>query len=151
MNIPINKNIDNYKDDFFKGLTMRQSIYSIATLVVGAGAFFVSGTVAGLPQMVSIYITMLFAIPTAVVGFVEIHGMTALEYIKKKKGAAGNQGYFYESEESAILEEAKGTDGKAAGCLHALMGRIKKRASPKPVLEAPESISVEEAERWLND
>ena len=36
MLIPVNQNIDEYKDDFYKGLTLRQSVISLITIAVGA-------------------------------------------------------------------------------------------------------------------
>ena len=40
--IPVNQDIDSYKDDFFKGLTMRQTLFAVAAVVVSGGllAFF---------------------------------------------------------------------------------------------------------------
>ena len=35
MLIPVNQNIDEYKDDFYKGLTLRQSVISLVTVAVG--------------------------------------------------------------------------------------------------------------------
>ena len=42
MMIPVNQDIDSYKDDFFKGLTMRQTLFAVAAVIVSGGllAFF---------------------------------------------------------------------------------------------------------------
>ena len=42
MKIPVNKNIDVYKDDFFKGLSMRECLCALLTLVSGTAVFFLS-------------------------------------------------------------------------------------------------------------
>ena len=41
MKVQVNQNIDSYKDDFFKGLTFRQTAVSVIGVSVGAGIFLV--------------------------------------------------------------------------------------------------------------
>ena len=59
MKIPVNKNIDVYKDDFFKGLSMRECLCALLTLVSGTAVFFLSDSLLRLPQEVSLYCALL--------------------------------------------------------------------------------------------
>ena len=34
MMVPVNPNLDAYKDDFFKGLTMKQTLYAVSAVTV---------------------------------------------------------------------------------------------------------------------
>lgn len=83
MKIPVNKNIDEYKDDFFKGLTLRQTVSAAITLAVGIGVFFLCSAI-GIPQGISLYLAMPLAFVTGASGFLEIYGMTPLRYIRKR-------------------------------------------------------------------
>ena len=51
MKIPVNKNIDVYKDDFFKGLSMRECLCALLTLVSGTAVFFLSDSLLRLPHV----------------------------------------------------------------------------------------------------
>lgn len=84
MKIPVNKNIDEYKDDFFKGLTLRQTAAAALTLAVGIGVFFVCDIILGIPQGIALYLAMPLAFVTGASGFLEIYGMTPLQYIRKR-------------------------------------------------------------------
>ena len=59
MKIPVNKNIDVYKDDFFKGLSMRECLCALLTLVSGTAVFFLSDSLLRLPQEVSLYLSLI--------------------------------------------------------------------------------------------
>lgn len=105
MNIPINRNIDEYQDDFYKGLSSRQVGYAVVLILTGGGAFGVSYFVLGLPQMFCIYITILFALPIAVTGFLKISGMSIPEFLKKRKLVIENPLFLYDSEESVYITD----------------------------------------------
>lgn len=83
MKIPVNKNIDEYKDDFFKGLTLRQTVSAALTLAVGIGVFFLCSAI-GIPQGISLYLAMPLAFLTGASGFLKIYGMTPPQYIRKR-------------------------------------------------------------------
>lgn len=85
MRIPVNKNIDNYKDDFFKGLTLKQTLYAALTLATGVGVFAILNMALHLEATVSIYLSVPFCVPVAALGFLKPHGMSLSEYRKKKK------------------------------------------------------------------
>ena len=50
MKIPVNKNIDVYKDDFFKGLSMRECLCALLTVASGTAVFFLSDSLLRLPH-----------------------------------------------------------------------------------------------------
>ena len=50
MQIPVNKNIDDYKDDVFKGLTLRQAAMAALTVASGILGFAIGHFLLGLPQ-----------------------------------------------------------------------------------------------------
>lgn len=82
MQIPVNKNIDQYKDDFFKGMTMRQSVFGIATVTAGSVVFLFFYLYLKLPVMPSVYLMLPVALPVAIAGFLRIDGKTPGEYLK---------------------------------------------------------------------
>lgn len=85
MNIPINRNIDEFRDDFYKGLSFRQTCFSVLTVGAGGAAFVFTKVILGIPQMIAVYITIAAAAPWAVWGFIKIRGMPANVYLKKRK------------------------------------------------------------------
>lgn len=98
MQIPVNKNIDSYKDDFFKGLSFRETLYSFLTLVMGTAAFFLCYLILKLPQTISLYIALPAAMPFAMAGFGKIHGLPIGEYLKLKRQAKRKPEYVYKPE-----------------------------------------------------
>ena len=98
MMIPVNQDIDSYKDDFFKGLTMRQTLFAVAAVVVSGGllAFFL--IYLKLNASASMYLTLPVAFPIIAVGFIKIHGIPLGEYLKRKKKVEQQSSFFYQPE-----------------------------------------------------
>lgn len=96
MQIPVNKNIDNYKDDFFKGLTMKQTLFAGLTLAVGVGVFAILNMVLHFDATLSIYLAVPFCVPIAALGFLRPHGMSLFEYRRKKKEMKANPILYFE-------------------------------------------------------
>ena len=96
--IPVNQDIDSYKDDFFKGLTMRQTLFAVAAVVVSGGllAFFL--IYLKLNASASMYLTLPVAFPIIAVGFIKIHGIPLGEYLKRKKKVEQQSSFFYQPE-----------------------------------------------------
>ncbi len=84
MNKEINQDIGAIKDDFFKGLTLRECIYGLSAFILGAGSVFVMVFVCG----VNVNIAITLCIPVIAViglcGFYSQNGMTLLAIIRKK-------------------------------------------------------------------
>lgn len=79
MEVKINREIRNYTESMFFGLSMRQFVFSILAIGVAVGLFFVLRPHLG-TETVS-WIVILAAAPFAMLGFVSYHGMTAEQFI----------------------------------------------------------------------
>lgn len=73
MECPVNKEIRNYREGVFMGLSMRQTIWGFVALVVAAAANFGLRLVAG-KETASVLSILLAALPVAV-GFLSYHGL----------------------------------------------------------------------------
>lgn len=73
MECPVNKEIRNYREGVFMGLSMRQTAWGAAALVVAAAANFGLRLVAG-KETASVLSILLAALPVAV-GFLSYHGL----------------------------------------------------------------------------
>lgn len=122
MQIPVNKNIDHYKDDFFKGMTMRQAIFGIATVTAGAAAFLFFYIYLELPAMVSVYLMLPIAMPVAAVGFLKIDGKSPGDYLKKRRRTVRTPLYRFvpvmlmeQADQEHRLENAPNSDYQGKG------------------------------------
>ncbi len=95
MLIPVNQNIDDYKDDFYKGLTLRQSVISLITVAVGAVVYLALTGLLHLPQSLSLYMTLPVVFPIAAYGFLKIHGMNIAEYVRKRGTVKEHSSYSF--------------------------------------------------------
>ena len=114
MVIYVNKNIDEYKDDFFKGLTFRQSMISAAAVISGACVFLFLYMGLGFPQSLSLYLTLPVVFPIAATGFLKIHGMSLIEYLKQRHQVRQNPVYLYHPVMLRMAEEME-DDGFFSG------------------------------------
>lgn len=97
MNIPINRNIDEFQDDFYKGLSFRQTCFSAVTLVSGGTVFTFTYAILGIPQMLAVYLTIAAAAPWAAWGFIKIRGLPVNVYLKKRRALGRNPVLLYRS------------------------------------------------------
>ena len=78
MEVKINREIRDYTESMFFGLSMRQFIFSVLACGVAVGIFF------GLRNYLSTetvsWICIIAAIPFALIGFVKYNGMTAEQF-----------------------------------------------------------------------
>jgi hypothetical protein len=79
MEVKINKEIRNYTEAIFFGLSMRQFFFSACACVIAVGLFFLLRPHLG-TETVS-WICILGAAPCAVLGFVKYNGMSAEKFI----------------------------------------------------------------------
>lgn len=91
----MNENIDEYKDDFYKGLTLRQTVISIVTVAVGVAVFLFFFLILRLPQEVCLYLTLPVIFPIAAYGFLKIKGMNTAEYIAGKRKLRKKHVYYF--------------------------------------------------------
>ena len=78
MEIKINKDIRQYKETLFLGLTLRQTVCSAAALGIAVGLFFLLRPVLG-TEGVS-WVCLVGAAPFAAAGFFSYHGMTLEQF-----------------------------------------------------------------------
>ena len=79
MEVKINKEIRNYTESMFFGLSMRQFLFSVLACGVAVGLFFLLRGKFG-TETVS-WMCVLGASPFAVMGFVKYNGMTAEQFV----------------------------------------------------------------------
>lgn len=79
MEIRINKEIREYTENTFFGLSMRQFIFSVLACGSAVGIYFLMKPYVGI-ETVS-WMCILGAIPFVLMGFVKYHGMTAERFI----------------------------------------------------------------------
>ena len=98
MVIEVNKDIDRYQESVAMGLTARQLIFSIASVVVGGGIVLLLYKYIGLTG--SAYVAIPCVAPIALGGFYSFNGMNFYEYMGKKLHFLfGNRALTYVSTE----------------------------------------------------
>lgn len=79
MEVKINREIRNYTESMFFGLSLRQFIFSLLAMIVAVGLYFLLKPIIGL-EAVS-WVCILGASPFAAMGFVTYHGLTAEKFL----------------------------------------------------------------------
>ena len=79
MEVKINREIRDYTESMFFGLSMRQLFFSIAAIGIAVLLYFVLKPLAGLET--TSWACILGAAPFAAMGFVKYHGMTAEQFV----------------------------------------------------------------------
>ena len=116
MEVKINKEIRNYTESMFFGLSMRQFLFSVLACGVAVGLFFLLRGRFG-TETVS-WMCVLGASPFAVMGFVRYNGMTAeqfvwawikSEFLMPKRVLFVPDNLYYEALKATIEAHEKGT------------------------------------------
>ena len=79
MEVKINREIRNYTESMFFGLSMRQCVFSFLAIAVAVGLYFLLKPYLG-TETVS-WVCILGAAPFAALGFISYHGMTAEQFV----------------------------------------------------------------------
>ena len=79
MEVKINREIRNYTESMFFGLSMRQFVFSLLAVVVAVGLYFLLKPYVG-TETVS-WMCVLGAAPFAAMGFIKYNGMTAEQFV----------------------------------------------------------------------
>ena len=79
MEVKINREIRDYTESMFFGLSLRQFIFSLAAILVAVGIYFGLRNFLG-TETVS-WMCIIGAAPFAALGFIKYHGMTAEQFI----------------------------------------------------------------------
>ena len=82
MIVEINKDLEKYKESVAMGLTAKQLIFSIASLVVGGGLILLLYPYVGLT--IAVYISIPAVAPIALGGFYSYQGMSFYEVMKRR-------------------------------------------------------------------
>lgn len=80
MEVKINREIRNYTESIYFGLTLRQFICSLCACIVAVGLYFICSPF--LNKEIVSWICILGAIPFAGVGFFKYNGMNLEDFIK---------------------------------------------------------------------
>ncbi|MEY8392616.1 PrgI family protein [Lachnospiraceae bacterium 45-W7] len=116
MEVKINKEIRNYTESMFFGLSMRQFLFSVLACGVAVGLFFLLRGRFG-TETVS-WMCVLGASPFAVMGFVRYNGMTAeqfvwawikSEFLMQKRVLFVPENLYYEALKQSMEAREKGT------------------------------------------
>lgn len=79
MEVKINREIREYTESIFFGLSLRQFIFSLCACVIAVLLYFVLKPYLGIETLS--WVCILGAVPFAVLGFVRYNGMTAEKFI----------------------------------------------------------------------
>lgn len=82
MIVEINKDLEKYKESVAMGLTAKQLIFSIASLVVGGGLILLLYPYVGLT--IAVYISIPVVAPIALGGFYTYQGMSFYEVMRRR-------------------------------------------------------------------
>ena len=79
MEVKINKEIRDYTESMFFGLSLRQFIFSVLACLIAVGVYFGLRPFLGLE--ITSWVCILAAFPFAVIGFVKYNGLTAERFL----------------------------------------------------------------------
>ena len=79
MEVKINREIRNYTEAMFFGLSLRQFIFSVCAVLVAVGLYFLLKPRLGMETLS--WVCTLAAAPFAALGFFKYHGMTAEQFM----------------------------------------------------------------------
>lgn len=114
MEVKINREIRNYTESMFFGLSMRQFVFSCLACIVAVGLYFLLRPYVG-TETVS-WMCILGAAPFAAIGFIKYHGMNAeqficawikSEFMIPKKLIFQLENYYYEAVKSCLMNRQK--------------------------------------------
>ena len=130
MVIEINKDIDRYQESVVMGLTAKQLVYSLASIIAGGGIVLLLYSNIGLTA--SIYVAIPVVAPIALGGFYSFNGMGFYEIMgRKNRMLFTNRPLTYVStEREATIKECRMEDSlkdTAIRCVIALKGKKAER------------------------
>lgn len=110
MEIKINREIRNYQEAVFFGLTLRQFIFSLLAVGVAVGLYF--GLIDLLGTEATSWVCLLGAAPFAAIGFIKYNGLSFEQFIRawfiseilmpEHLTASHTENYFYQVFEPRI-------------------------------------------------
>ena len=115
MEVKINKEIRNYTEAMFFGLSLRQFLFSLLAVIVAVGLFFLLRPVLGTETLS--WVCILGAAPFAALGFISYHGMTAEQFlwvwlrsevIEPHEVKFKSENLYYQIHKGAVKSRVKG-------------------------------------------
>jgi hypothetical protein len=112
MEVKINKEIRNYTESMFFGLSLRQCIFSVLALGVAVGIYF--GLREHLGTETVSWVCILGAAPFGAMGFITYHGMNAeqfawawikSEFLMPKRLTFKNENFYFEAVSAAMTKK----------------------------------------------
>ena len=109
MEVRVNKDIKEYKENMFFGLTLRQFVFSVLGCAVAVALYFALKDKLGLE--VATWVCVLGVAPFAALGFLKYNGMPAeqvfiawvrTKWINPRKYLSQPASYYYEAMEESI-------------------------------------------------
>jgi len=79
MEVRINREIREYTESMFFGLSMRQFFFSVLAIIAAVGFYFTLRSV--LPMETVSWVCILAAVPFGAMGFIKYNGMTAEQFV----------------------------------------------------------------------
>ena len=119
MEVKINKEIRDYTESVYFGLSLRQFIFSIAACLVAVLLYFVFKPYFGIETLS--WLCILGAAPFAAIGFIKYNGMNAEEFVlayirsehlTSKELTFKPTNYYYELLKDKIGDDKKDEDNK---------------------------------------
>ena len=117
MEVKINREIREYTESMFFGLSLRQFVFSIMACGIAVIAYFILRPIVGLET--TSWVCIVLAIPFAIVGFLKYNGMHAEEFIwawikseilSPKVLTFGETNYYYDMLKDTISKNEKETE-----------------------------------------
>ena len=119
MEVKINKEIRNYTESIYFGLSLRQFIFSIFACVVAVVLYFIFRPYFGIETLS--WLCILGAAPFAAIGFIKYNGMNAEEFVlayirseflTPKELTFKPENYYYELLKGRIGDDKKDENDK---------------------------------------
>ena len=79
MEVKINREIREYTESMFFGLSLRQFVFSLLACIVAVVVYFILRPILGLET--TSWVCILAAVPFAALGFIKYNGMTAEQFL----------------------------------------------------------------------
>lgn len=114
MEVKINKDISEYTESVFFGLSLRQCVFSALAVLVAVGVYFLLRPRIGVETLS--WLCILGAAPFAAFGFVKYNGMTAEQFLvtwfrtvilEPKVLVFQSKNYYYDAVKSEIEKQKK--------------------------------------------
>ncbi|MEB3103018.1 PrgI family protein [Ferviditalea candida] len=114
MEVKINREIRDYTESLFFGLSLRQFFFSVLAVIMAIGLYFCLRSHFGLETLS--WMCILGAAPCAALGFIRYHGMTAeqllwayvkSEFLMPRRLVFRSTNIYYEALRSGMYQRAR--------------------------------------------